>query len=221
MKRLFTCFSVLAIILLALSWTNSTNEKSANTKTIAVYNIDSILVKMPEYDSIVNVYMQYEKELNKEIGTVESEYQAKVNDFNRDSLKFSPIISQIKKAELRALHERSGEFRLAVAEELDARKHAWLLPLKEKIQVTASEIGKSNGYLAVIFTEGYIPIPVYNDVWSDVPVYTDSVDTYTDISEIKPVLVNQKLSNSITYLDPKIKRINITKEVALKMGCKP
>jgi outer membrane protein len=223
MKRFFTSLSVIAIILLALSWTNTSGGTSANAKKIAVYNIDSILVKMPEYDSVVSSQVKFQKELDDQIILMEAAYQQKISDFNRDSSKFSPAISMLKKRELTDIHARIQEFREAAAEELDKRNNILLAPLKEKINAAASESGKSNGYMAVIITEGYIPTLTYFNYEIGMPVYNDTTRKLIKPVPVKPtpVLVNQELSNPITYLDPKITTVNITKEIMTKLGLKP
>jgi hypothetical protein len=209
MKRLFTGLFIVSILLIALSWTNSSDGKFVNAKTIAVYNIDSILIKMPAYDSLVTIYIAHENLYEIDDSLMGLEYNRKISEFNRDSSKFSPMLKELKKHELNELHDRLREYRQAVMEELEVRKRYLLEPLKEKIRVAAAETGKKDAYLAVIFTEGYVQHFSFQDWDWGHPV------------QPAPVLVNQIRSNALTYLDPKIKTVNITKEIALKMGCKP
>jgi outer membrane protein len=172
---------------------------------IAVYNVDSVLITMPEYEAVLQVYTKFDSVLNLQISQIETEYLRKIAEFNNDSVKWSPLIRELKRKEINDLRERMREFRQQTFDEREERKKRLREPLEKKIAEAAAVIGKEKGFLAVIRNEGYVDsrrIRYFGD-W----------DTFKPPG---PSLLNEAILQPITYLDPKIKTINITAELILR-----
>jgi hypothetical protein len=208
MKRLFAALPVLAIALIILSWTTG-SVKPSNANVIAVYNIDSILIQMPAYDSLVRVYERYQEEYAAQDSLIQLAYLAKAHELWRDSAKLSPLIYGLKKKELDEMTSGIRDYRRSLVIDLESAKDNMLSPSREKIKLAAGKHGKTNGFLAVVFTEGVASTRgLMFDFWDPTPYSA-------------PVLVKQRPTNALVYFDGKIKTVNITKEIALQMGCKP
>lgn len=185
------------------------SPQKGNPNTIAVYNIDSVVVKMPEYAQAKKKFYEYDSLLQKEDSLMHAQYLKKVRDYYLDSAKVSPLIRQLEEEDLKELFLRTKEFDEYMQEDLEKKKQEFLTPLYEKAKNAAGESAKEKGYLAVIVITGYVEHKYF---------IGGPDDGLFEIYNPYPEIVNNKISDPVFYTDPKIMVVNITCDVKDKLG---
>jgi Skp family chaperone for outer membrane proteins len=178
--------------------TLSIHANARKVQSIAVYNVDSVLVTLPEYNTALKEYTQSDSVINFQLSQMDTEYQRKITELNTDSAKWRPLILEIKKKEIKNLGENIREFREQLFIEREEKKKSLRAPLEKKIAEAAAIIGKEKGFIAVISIEGYGKQPFD---------FSGGLSGYTKPA---PSLLNETISQPVAYQDPKIKTVNIT-----------
>lgn len=187
------------LILLFICSILSIHANAHKSPGIAVYNVDSVMVILPEYKEVLDAYIQFDSLLNSMDLQIEKEYRQKINEFNNDSTKWSPMIREIKRKEITDLGENIREFREQAYIEREEKKRSLRSPLERKIAEAAAIIGKEKGFLAVICNGGY------NE--RQRRIFFDGLNQ--PVQNI-PTLLNETISQPAAYQDPTIKTVNIT-----------
>jgi hypothetical protein len=186
------------LLLLCLCSIFSIHANAHKSQAIAVYNVDSVLVNMPEYGAALIEYLKFDSVVDLQLGQLETERYRLITEYNNDSAKWSAVIRQIKGKQIEDIGSNIRQFREMAVLELEQRKKALREPLEKKITGAVAVIAKERAFLAVIRNEGYVLSYYSLDVWDT---------SYTTQSSS---LVHEISSQPITYQDPKIKTVNIT-----------
>lgn len=116
------------------------NISSSPSKTIAIYDRDSLLREMPGYQRIVDSVSAYRKAYDAQEVLMFCELYKMRDQFYRDSAKFSPIIKQIKLREIEYMKQSIGEYSLSASEDLAMRREHALAKLTDQIYNATTKI---------------------------------------------------------------------------------
>lgn len=180
----------------------SIHANAHKAPAIAVYNVDSVMIMLPEYAVAVRECSKYDSMMHIEDSLVEAAYVQKIIEYGADSSKYSPLLRELKKREIVQLGERIQAFREQVALEREEKKKNLRQPMEKKIAAAAAAIGKEKGCLFVICTEGY-----HRRIF-----LFDDYDNESNMRSIIPgtSLLNEPASEPITYRDSSVVTLNIT-----------
>ncbi len=102
------------------------NTSSSPSKTIAIYDRDSLLREMPGYQRIVDSVAAFKKVYDAQEVLMFCEFYKMRDQFYLDSVKFSPMIIKLKMQELQDIKQRIGEYSIHASEAI-AQKTNWAL----------------------------------------------------------------------------------------------
>lgn len=130
---------------------------------------------IPGQDTIKTQYEKFQKELNDEFNKSQSEYTAKVDEFQKAEATMSNIIKQTKQKEIVDIQQRLQAFQESAQQSLQAKESELMAPSIAKAKKGVADVAKENGYSYVFNT-------------------TDGVVLYFDGGEDLMPLVKKKLN---------------------------
>lgn len=156
MKRIFTV-AVLALGLLAAS------SASAQTK-IGYISSQELISLMPETKKADSSLQQLRAALIQNAQDKEAKLNADIEQFNRDSAKYSEAVKTVKRAELqKAYQELAGEEQ-RIQEQLQNEQQRLLAPITKKANDAVQTVAKENGFSYVFEREVLIVAPPAEDM---------------------------------------------------------
>ena len=143
---------------------------SAQVK-IAHVNTAEVLDAMPDKAKAEKELETYYGELEKQLQTMATEYQNKMQDYEANQATMSNLVKQSKEKEIMDLQGRIQQFQANAEQEFEAKRAEKLSPILEKIQNAINAVGKEKGYTYIL------------DVATGAAVYigTDAVDATKDV----------------------------------------
>lgn len=146
---------------------------TANAQTMKIAYVDSSAITeiMPERAKIEQDLQAYYTELQQELQTMASEYQAKMKDYEANAATMSNILRQSKEKEIMDLQGRIQDFQANAETAFDEKRLELLTPIIEKVQNAVNTVGKEKGY-TYIFDKS---------VGAIVYIGTDAIDITSDV----------------------------------------
>jgi outer membrane protein len=147
------------ITLLALSFsliasytTLAQNEEAATTKTekIGHVNADALLQMMPETKEAQKQLETYGRQLEKDLGDMESELQTKISEFRTNEAMMTKLAKESKTQELQQLQQRIQEYGQGAQQDLQEKQVELLTPVIEKATKAVKEVARENGFTYII-----------------------------------------------------------------------
>lgn len=159
---------VLCFLVLAIGFGIAAN---AQTAKIAYVDSSAITEIMPERAKIEQDLQAYYIELQQELQTMATEYQAKMKDYEANAATMSNILRQSKEKEIMDLQGRIQDFQANAETAFDEKRVELLTPVIEKVQNAVNTVGKEKGY-TYIFDKS---------VGAIVYIGTDAIDITADV----------------------------------------
>ena len=144
MNKIFKVF-FLTIALFAMN-----GFVSAQALKIAHVNTNEILNDMPGRAKAEKDLETYYNELQDQLRVMYSEYQTKLDDYQKNAETMSNLVKQSKEKELVDLESRITAFQNNAESDFDAKRAELLKPLLEKIQNAINAVGKEKGYTYIL-----------------------------------------------------------------------
>ena len=144
MNKIFKVF-FLTIALFAMN-----GFVSAQAPKIAHVNTSEILNDMPGRAKAEKDLETYYNELQDQLRVMYSEYQTKLDDYQKNAETMSNLVKQSKEKELVDLESRITAFQNNAESDFDAKRAELLKPLLEKIQNAINAVGKEKGYTYIL-----------------------------------------------------------------------
>ena len=144
MNKIFKVF-LLTIALFAMN-----GFVSAQAPKIAHVNTSEILNDMPGRANAEKDLETYYNELQDQLRVMYSEYQTKLDDYQKNAETMSNLVKQSKEKELVDLESRITAFQNNAESDFDAKRAELLKPLLEKIQNAINAVGKEKGYTYIL-----------------------------------------------------------------------
>ncbi len=113
-------------------------------------NFQELITLMPGQDSITKALQSHVTGLESQLQTMQSEYEAKINDYQSNQATMSDIIKQTKEKEILDLQQRIEAFNQQAQLEIQQKQIELTEPLVRKAQKAINEVAKANGFTYII-----------------------------------------------------------------------
>ena len=107
---------------------------------------------MPGRDTAQQALQNLQAQLEDEFKTMATEYQNKVEQFQRDQATMSQAMQQTKMQDLEDMKKRIESFQEQAQTELQEKQEELLKPLIDKAKAAIDKVAKENGYSYVFDT---------------------------------------------------------------------
>ena len=124
----------------------------ASAQKIGHVNSNDILLLMPERKAAESTIQNEAKQLETQMGTLNTEYQAKVQDYQAKEKEMTEIVKQDKQKEIVDLEERIKSFQQTAQESLQKKEQELLAPMMEKARKAIQDVAKENGFKYILDT---------------------------------------------------------------------
>lgn len=115
----------------------------------AVVDAQTILMAMPELDSVKVKVDKVQQELMEQMSANEKEYTTKIQDYQKNKDKYSETIRAQKEKELQSLTARIEEFQQVANKELQDKNQEFMTPVQQKLIDAIKYVGKQNDFVFV------------------------------------------------------------------------
>ena len=139
---------ILAFLVAAVS-----AEAQDTALKIGYTNAEYILSNMPEAKQIEAELKDYEKQLSTQLQSKSTDFDTKVQEYQRSAENMIPEVRADKERELQSLQQSIQKFQQDAQTSLQRKQGELLQPAFDKIQTAIDEVAKANGYTH-IFNSG-------------------------------------------------------------------
>ncbi len=126
---------------------------SANTfaqDAVALADLDSIVVSLPEFKTQQKILESYGKQLQSTLQSKQQEIQGKYQEYESNVANWIPEVIKEKQKELQNLQQNLQEFQQTAQANMAKKEQEILAPLYEKAQKGIKDVAKEKGYKYVI-----------------------------------------------------------------------
>ena len=129
-------------------------------------DLQGLIQLMPERTAAEADYTKQIKELEDQLGTMQKEYETKLNEYlqKRDSL--SEIVRTARESDIQDLQQRIQNFQMIAQQQLQQKQNEMLRPIFEKAQKAVGEVGKEKGLIYVFDVSGELGTVLYRSAES-------------------------------------------------------
>ena len=127
-------------------------------------DVQEILVVMPEYKAAETEMQNFALDLEKTSKALQSEIQAKFEDYQANVDSYSDIIRQDKEKEIQDLQQRIQAFEQNAQAQLEEKRQKLLTPITKAVQDAIQEVASEGGYTYIFTTEILLFSSKSNDV---------------------------------------------------------
>jgi len=143
----------------------------------AYANVNEIFSKMPELKDIETQLASKSEVFNKNLKTMQDEYEAKINELKGLDESSPAAVIQDKQTEVLGLQNRIEEFVKKSQTEFDQERQKLLQPVQEKIMKAIKEVGDENKYIYIFDSSAMVYInPAATDAGKQVKTKLGIVD---------------------------------------------
>lgn len=144
MKKITTA---VAIVFAALTLTTEVSAQK-----IAHLRVDSLLTLMPEAKKAETIAQDFLKQFEKEIASMNTEFQTKYADYMANQATYSDLIRKNKEEELQMLQQRIEAFKEQAQQEYQNKNAELSKPIYDKAKKGIEAVAKEGGYKYVLDT---------------------------------------------------------------------
>lgn len=137
------------IVLLAFCVLSFSALSQAQNLKFGHINTNELISLMSERDSAVVKLQAYQNELIETLEGMETEYNNKVNEYQRKSNEWAPVVLESKQRELQELGQRMQQFQQNAQQEMAQMQQVLMQPVIEKAQNALTKISKANNLVYV------------------------------------------------------------------------
>jgi outer membrane protein len=111
-------------------------------------NKQEIIQVLPDRDSAIIKLQKFQKELEDNLQTMNTEYQNKLQKYLDDQKTgtMDPLIKQSREKELTTMQQNIQQFQETAQQLYQQKQNDLMQPILEKIQKAISEVGKEGGF---------------------------------------------------------------------------
>ncbi|HEY8918739.1 MAG TPA: OmpH family outer membrane protein [Chitinophaga sp.] len=136
---LFLCFFI----------TFTTTHITAQSK-IAYIDLQQLVSGMPEAKQAYDTLRIYEQGIVKTVQGLMTDFQAKVDAYEKQSASLNPDIREIKEKELLTAKNNIEEYKMRMEQKLAARQQELITPILTKAKKAVSDLATEKGYACVL-----------------------------------------------------------------------
>jgi len=119
-------------------------------KKVGVYDRDSILEASPAYHNALDSAASYQKILDQQLGFMKDGLTRKQNEFNTDSLQWSPLVRELKRKEIADSKNNILAFTEQAGEDFIIYKEHLINPINDYITFSANDLANKKRLDAVL-----------------------------------------------------------------------
>ena len=127
-------------------------------------NAQEILLLMPEYKTAETELAIFARDLESQLGAMQSEYQASIQEYQTNEATYTDLVKQDKEAEILSLQQRIQAFQQNAQQSLQTKEQELLEPINKKLQTAIKDVATKGNY-TYIFADGVLH---YKDDKNDV-----------------------------------------------------
>ena len=150
------------IVLLALCVLSFSALTQAQNLKFGHLNTSELISLMSERDSAVVKMQAYQNELEETLEGMGTEYNNKVNEYQRKRNEWAPVVIETKERELQELGQRIQQFQQNAQQEMAQMQQTLMAPVIEKAQNAITKIAKANN-LTYVFDLSAGSLIYYDD----------------------------------------------------------
>ncbi|MBP6756800.1 MAG: OmpH family outer membrane protein [Bacteroidia bacterium] len=150
-----------AIVVLSIS-----SFAVAQAQKVAHISVDSLISIMPESKTAEGLVVKHQKELETQVGSMQTELQSKYEKYMAEGSTYSEIIKASKEKELQDLKNRVDEFTAQARQDLQNKQQELSRPIYEKARKAIELVAKENGYKYVLDTS--TGVVIYSEPTEDI-----------------------------------------------------
>ena len=165
-KKLHLTF---AAVLLAASSFFASNAQAQAPLKIGFTSVEYVLSQMPESKQIESDLKTYGTQLEAQLKTKTTEYQTKVDAYQKGASTMTPVIKADKEKELQTLGQSIQEFQQTAQQSMQQKQQTLLRPVLDKIQKNIDAVATDQGYTYILNSDsGSNPILLHGPKDGDV-----------------------------------------------------
>ncbi len=150
MKKIFRSFLATGLIL--------ASTLSVNAQKLAHIHLDSLLVLMPETKKADADAQDYYKQLEQRLQQMQSEYQNKLDYYEKNKATMSELIRTATENDLQRMQQSMQEFQQNAQTDFQNKKNELLKPIYDRANKAIADVAKADGYKYVFDTSGGVVI---------------------------------------------------------------
>lgn len=158
MKRIIKSVAVVVLTIGSLT--------IAQAQKVAHISVDSLISIMPESKTAEGLVMKHQKELETQVGSMQTELQSKYEKYMAEGSTYSEIIKASKEKELQDLKNRVDEFTAQARQDLQNKQQELSRPIYEKARKAIELVAKENSYKYVLDTS--TGVVIYSEPTDDI-----------------------------------------------------
>ena len=150
------------IVLLAFCVLSFGALSQAQTPKFGHINANELVNLMSERDSAVVKLQAYQTDLEETLEGMGTEYNNKLNEYQRKRNEWAPVVVETKERELTELGQRIQQFQQNAQQEMQQMQQVLMTPVIEKAQNAITKVAKDNG-LTYVFDLSAGALIYYDD----------------------------------------------------------
>lgn len=113
-------------------------------------NAQELISIMPERDKAVSELQDYQKGLESQLMSMQSEYQAMIEDYQNNEANYDDLTKQDKIAEIQGLEQRITSFQQSAQTSLQNKEIELLQPIEEKATEAINAVAEKGKYTYIL-----------------------------------------------------------------------
>lgn len=154
------------ILVVALLLISSASFAQGNSQPLkfGYTNVEYILMQLPESKQIESQLKTHSTQLENQLQTKYTEYQAKVDAYQKGAATMDQTIRDDKEKELTSLNNSIQEFQRSAQASLQAKEKSLVDPVIAKIDKAIKDVREENGYTYIISNQALLAGPEDGDI---------------------------------------------------------
>jgi outer membrane protein len=133
----------------AIAETTTTTKESGtitSAQKFGYINSADLIKIMPETKKAEASLAAYVRTLEKDMGSLQADYQKKITDYQSQEKTMVDAIKQTKIQAIQNLEQQMQESQMAGQQKVSAKREALFKPILDKAEKAIKDVGKENGY---------------------------------------------------------------------------
>jgi outer membrane protein len=152
----------------ALTFVTSTASLAQAPLKIGFTSVEYVLSQMPESKQIESELKTYSTQLENQLKSKYSDYQAKAEAYQKGASAMTEVVRADKEKELTGLQTSIQEFQRSADQSLQQKQQTLLKPALDKLQKTIDQVATENGYTYVLNSDGASPVLLHGPKEGDI-----------------------------------------------------
>ncbi len=146
MKKTIFNITLAAFTLVCLGFTG---VKAQQAHKLGYIDFQDLMQQMPEYKKANMDMESYGKQLEDELKKMNSEFEKKYEDYQKNGPKMIEAVKEAKEKEIRDMQSRVQEFQQSAQQNVRKKEEELLKPIIEKAKKAIGEVAKENNFYYV------------------------------------------------------------------------